>query len=1292
MKRTASWLDGACPASVGALRAFRDLAACNWLRDLAVSSVLGASIAMPSFVLAQTPVADPNSYSRTVAFEYHADGRLKTQTVEPSSPQGQSCVKTTYAYDNYGNRKGSTIEHCTGAGTAAQFSTRTTDSGFDAQTGSDASLQAPAGTFAGRLTNAKGHEERREYDAATGVLRKLTGPNDLSTEWRLDAFGRVEQEIRADTTRTRYFYCYIAGRVTDASSNSTDCPVPGAAEIPADAVRYVYSELRNASDSKVGAFTRIYEDRLGRKLRQVKEAFDGPGQVGGSSRLIVQDWVYNRYGALEISTQPYFLDAASTSASGSGNYGMTKVVHDALGRPVDIYTSDFDGSQSSVNFGTRGSRRAALTHYTYNGLSTEIRNDQLGTRLEERGLDGAIVRVTDALGAQLAHQYDAFGQLIATKDALGNVIRISYDVSGRRLRLDDPDTGLTVYCYDALGQLKAQQTSVQGASQSSACPNDTGVGIQAKVVTGWATLAYDELGRMTERLEPNSKSTWSYDAYADASACNKGKGKLCEAKNTNGLSRKYSYDGLGRPVGMLNSVDGSALMASAVGYDALGRIASRTYPTGLRVNFNYTDKGYLQSVTLGTVLNLTPLPVTAGGATGAPVALAANSLIWEARSLNAQGLTELQTYGNDVNDRATFDAYSSRVRVLSAGKVNATDVLNHTYVWDSLGRMTSRVDDNGDLEPGAINGAISESFGHDALGRLKTYTVLAPAIPGGTGSRTVELKYNALGMLLNKSDVGIYSYVAAGGMRPHAVQILKEQSGDTSYQYDDNGNRTGSLQGGTLVSSIQYDSATNQPLTASANGATYAWLYDENRQRTKEVHSAGGVSRTTWMMHPDAAGGLGFEREVIGANTAGASNRHYISAGGATVAVIVSQGNLPVATGTQPADAAAVYAVKVEYWHRDHLGSLAATTDHQGAVTARYAYDPFGKRRFADGRYDENGAVVADWNGTSRGTDRGFTGHEHLDDIGIIHMNGRLYDPKLGRFVSADPYVATPYELQGYDRYAYVLNNPLANTDPTGFQTVEPSERGKQIAELEKSETVGSRCNICGPSWVTSLPPGTVLIFQDFSKGASLVFENVRQKVSVAGSNIVRRVNKLRYVGAVDGGSGVCSECESSDLRAFSEVTAIGDPTGNNPYANYAGAQVIGGAAALTVGVGGLLAVPAAETFVLRKLVSDVAAELSADPALVARYVTNRQLANARLAAANFGNAVERAVAERIASSRILNSMFEYTSVPFRRIPDFSSRFGVNVYDITTRGTTWANSHLSRGYGEYLKLIQYVRH
>ncbi len=65
--------------------------------------------------------------------------------------------------------------------------------------------------------------------------------------------------------------------------------------------------------------------------------------------------------------------------------------------------------------------------------------------------------------------------------------------------------------------------------------------------------------------------------------------------------------------------------------------------------------------------------------------------------------------------------------------------------------------------------------------------------------------------------------------------------------------------------------------------------------------------------------------------------------------------------------------------------------------------------------------------------DRGYTFHEHLPQFALINMNGRVYDPVLGRFLSPDPYVQAPTNTQNYNRYSYCINNPLKYVDLSGY-------------------------------------------------------------------------------------------------------------------------------------------------------------------------------------------------------------------------------------------------------------------
>ncbi|VVM21531.1 Rhs family protein-like precursor [uncultured Gammaproteobacteria bacterium] len=95
------------------------------------------------------------------------------------------------------------------------------------------------------------------------------------------------------------------------------------------------------------------------------------------------------------------------------------------------------------------------------------------------------------------------------------------------------------------------------------------------------------------------------------------------------------------------------------------------------------------------------------------------------------------------------------------------------------------------------------------------------------------------------------------------------------------------------------------------------------------------------------------------------------------------------------------------------------------------AYTAFGERRKGDWRVSDPLLPII-----LALTNRGFTGHEHIDEMGLIHMNGRAYDPQIGRFLSADPYIQAPYNTQSYNRYSYVMNNPLKYTDPDGYRSL----------------------------------------------------------------------------------------------------------------------------------------------------------------------------------------------------------------------------------------------------------------
>lgn len=114
----------------------------------------------------------------------------------------------------------------------------------------------------------------------------------------------------------------------------------------------------------------------------------------------------------------------------------------------------------------------------------------------------------------------------------------------------------------------------------------------------------------------------------------------------------------------------------------------------------------------------------------------------------------------------------------------------------------------------------------------------------------------------------------------------------------------------------------------------------------------------------------------------------------------------------------------IHYVYKDHLGSWTTITDYDGVVQQELSFDAWGNLRDPE-----------TWSGEFTGTpmlDRGFTGHEHLYNFGLINMNERMYDPVMSSFLSPDNYVQAPDFSQSFNRYAYCLNNPLKYTDPSG--------------------------------------------------------------------------------------------------------------------------------------------------------------------------------------------------------------------------------------------------------------------
>ncbi len=202
------------------------------------------------------------------------------------------------------------------------------------------------------------------------------------------------------------------------------------------------------------------------------------------------------------------------------------------------------------------------------------------------------------------------------------------------------------------------------------------------------------------------------------------------------------------------------------------------------------------------------------------------------------------------------------------------------------------------------------------------------------------------------------------------------------------------------VSYTQGWNQENRLQTVTVNGATTTFTYDGDGKLVKKTV---GIT-TTYYVGPH------YEK-IVSTNVVTATK--YYTFGSQRVA-------MRVCTGTNGSCGTNGVTSTLTYLHGDHLGSASLSTNATGGKVSEMRYYPYGEMR--------SGAMA---------TDRQYTGQRREIGLGLYDYNARYYDPYLNRFISPDSIVPSPANPQSLNRYAYVLNNPLRYTDPTGHLTEE---------------------------------------------------------------------------------------------------------------------------------------------------------------------------------------------------------------------------------------------------------------
>ncbi|WP_404421605.1 RHS repeat-associated core domain-containing protein [Nibricoccus sp. IMCC34717] len=932
--------------------------------------------------------------------------------------------------------------------------------------------------------DAYSHLTTVTFDPIWGKVTSTIDPNNQTQTATFDPLGRPKSASKVDFG--------ITSTTTYTRDTSVPVTYPGAVA--------AVSAIKVVTTTTNSPTVTTYMDRLGRNIRTIK--------VGFSNQNVYSDSAFDVLGRTIAQSIPYETTPLWTTTT-----------YDVLGRVKTVKTP---GNVTKT--------------FTYSGRIKQAKQsapnllDQIDTTLTDA--KGRLVKVWNAdnipavdslitcnTEASVEYRLDGFGQMRETKlFGQAALITATYDQLGKQTSLSDPDKGNWSYLNDCFGRMK-KQTDGNGA------------------VTEYV---YDTLNRVLSKTLKRANGTVEETVlnyyYDDAGAQTvplgtKGwRGALARQElttsyakgiTTNGGSstskKLFYYTAKGLPEIQLNQIDGKYFY-TYLEYDTFGRQKSvRHYwrPSGQEsVSTNpYLWQNFGYSVNYGPLGHVTKVVDNQ------------SRVWWEVDPSTGYDYLDRVVRVKKGNGHWTSRAFRAEDGLLSSIKTGNGSVQDLSFGWDAFGNMTSRAE-------ASTLGTVSrtETFGYDLLNRLTTIN--------GQTCHSYSTHGNVTSKLLVDGSVKTLAY---SDSRPHAVSSALGRT----YSYDGNGNVVSALQGAATVFTGIWTGFDKPQYFWNTNGAAvagYEFQYDSNRSRSVELEFDALASGAPSHYTRKRVYGLGATLELNYKNTNPAAGTPNWQMDKVRVYVPTPDGVVGVRE-FNPQEAVFLAKEDCFVYHYDHLGSIAKITRYGDAGTAlalnkagksgSYSFTAWGERSNPLSISNTGAPSSTATGGSNDLTPRGYTGHEMLDGMGLVHMNGRIYDPAIGRMLSADILVQNPASLQSFNRYSYVWNNPLRFTDPSGFA----GESANNAGEPKKNAEMARKSS-------------TETIFL-YNKRTGQVF-----RVTGSVKNIAKLTDELAQKGA-----GIAA-VSASQMAAFQNGAPVADDLDKNTVKANGGTNLNGAGAA----------------------------------------------------------------------------------------------------------------------------------
>ena len=704
---------------------------------------------------------------------------------------------------------------------------------------------------------------------------------------------------------------------------------------------------------------------------------------------------YDLFGKLTKTTSPMGL----VTKFGYDDFGRVKTMSDFRGN-VTSYSYDDFGRETSVTYPDNTHKSITFSWET-DGVDGIYRRTQETTGMPKSSI------VFDALNRDVCSskrllngkelvvlkEYDDDGHLSSISNPYDKSVppfgkSYVYDIYGRVISCTESSTAVTKYEYDG-NSVTTTSKAISQTQTYDALDNLISVTDSA----GTVTYQFAPDGNIVSIIAPgNIKTTFGYDKYrrrirlVDPSMGATtyeydDSGNLSKETDANGNVKQYEYDQYDR---LVRST--CPEFTTSYKYNTIGDLVEVATSNGTVKSISYDGFGRIkqwkQTVQDGKWLqkdytyvdgNVSSIEYTSqAGHIAKENYVYVNGNLKEVNLNGTKNVYSIETLSSHGTASCVVSGNITRkYRYTPAGLMSGRSGASHNKTYQDFSYAFNAHTLNMMSRKDNLRN-LSENFVYDNLNRLTSF-----------GDKTTT--YDCKGNITSQSDIGTFDYDIQE--KPYAVSGIALASENMP----------------TWNQEVEYTSFS-RPKSISENGYIADFSYSADYERTKMAisHDDNNVITRYYM-------GNCYELEATPAG-----NKESLYLGGdyySAPAVLVKENGVE----------------KVYNILRDNLGSITHVIAPDDSLVQELSYDAWGRLRDP-----ATLQVFEPGNEPELFLGRGYTGHEHLTQFGLINMNARLYDAALGRFLSPDPYVQMPDFSQNFNRYSYCMNNPLKYVDKDG--------------------------------------------------------------------------------------------------------------------------------------------------------------------------------------------------------------------------------------------------------------------